>query len=198
MLIKSGDVDIARDPLQSEYSALKNNPNINVTSKETLRTYFLYVNGGKAPFNDTRVRQALSYAINRQEIVDTALEGVSGIPATGVFTNTMGKEYIQTARGKGLSEKIVVVRHALKNALVPVITVVGLSTGFLLNGSVVVETIFGWSGIGNLVVDSILSHDYMMVQGSVLFVAVIFLLVNFFVDLVYVWANPEIRYDRTS
>ncbi len=89
MLIKSGDVDIARDPLQSEYSALKNNPDINVTSKETLRTYFLYVNGGKAPFNDTRVRQALSYAINRQEIVDTALEGVSGIPATGVFTNTM-------------------------------------------------------------------------------------------------------------
>lgn len=89
MLIKSGDVDIARDPLQSEYSALKNNPDINVTSKETLRTYFLYVNGGKAPFNDTRVRQGLSYAINRQEIVDTALEGVSGIPATGVFTNTM-------------------------------------------------------------------------------------------------------------
>jgi len=76
--------------------------------------------------------------------------------------------------------------------------VIGLSIGFLLNGSVVVETIFGWSGIGNLVVDSILSHDYMMVQGSVLFVAVIFLLINFFVDLVYVWANPEIRYDKTS
>jgi peptide/nickel transport system substrate-binding protein len=89
MLIKSGDVNIARDPLQSEYSALQANPDMNVTSKETLRTYFLYINGGKAPFNDTRVRQALSYAINRQEIVDTALEGVSGIPATGIFTNTM-------------------------------------------------------------------------------------------------------------
>ena len=89
MLIKSGDVDIARDPLQSEYSTLQAEPAINVTSRETLRTYFLYVNGGKAPFNDTRVRQALSYAINRQEIVDTALEGVSGIPAVGIFTNTM-------------------------------------------------------------------------------------------------------------
>ncbi|PAV11931.1 peptide ABC transporter substrate-binding protein [Methanosarcina spelaei] len=89
MLIKSGDVDISRDPLQSEYSALKSNPDINVTSKETLRTYFLYINGGKAPFNDTRVRQALFYAINRQEIVDTALEGVSGIPAKGIFTSTM-------------------------------------------------------------------------------------------------------------
>jgi len=89
MLIKSGDVDIARDPLQSEYSVLQNNPDINVTSKETLRTYFLYVNGGKAPFDDVRVRQGLSYAINRQEIVNTALEGVSGVPATGIFTNTM-------------------------------------------------------------------------------------------------------------
>ncbi|MDI9395126.1 MAG: ABC transporter substrate-binding protein [Euryarchaeota archaeon] len=89
MLIKSGDVNIARDPLQSEYLALKSNPDISVTSRETLRTYFLYVNGGKAPLNDTRVRQALSYAINRQEIVDTALEGVSGIPAAGIFTNTM-------------------------------------------------------------------------------------------------------------
>jgi peptide/nickel transport system substrate-binding protein len=89
MLIKSGDVDIARDPLQSEYSALQSNPDINVTSRETLRTYFLYINGGKAPLNDARVRQALSYAINRQEIVDTALEGVSGIPAKGIFTNTM-------------------------------------------------------------------------------------------------------------
>lgn len=68
----------------------------------------------------------------------------------------------------------------MKNALVPVVTVVGLSTGFLLNGSVVVETIFGWPGVGNLVVNSILSQDYMMVQGSVLFVAIIFLLINFF------------------
>lgn len=89
MLIKSGDVDVARDPLQSEYPALQANPDINVISKETLRTYFLYINGGKAPFDDIRVRQALSYTINRQEIVETALEGVSGLPAKGIFTNTM-------------------------------------------------------------------------------------------------------------
>ncbi|WP_082088244.1 MULTISPECIES: nickel ABC transporter permease [unclassified Methanosarcina] len=140
----------------------------------------------------------ISYMILPATVLGTGSAAVMMRMIRSNMLDVMEKEYIQTARGKGLSEKIVIIRHALKNALVPVITVVGLSIGFLLNGSVVVETIFGWSGIGNLVVNSILSHDYMMVQGSVLFVAVIFLLINFFVDLVYVWANPEIRYDRTS
>lgn len=112
--------------------------------------------------------------------------------------DVMAKEYITTAKSKGLPEKIIILRHALKNALIPVITVVGLSVGFLLNGSVVVETIFGWPGVGNLLVSSILNYDYMMVQGSVLFVAIIYLVVNFFVDIIYVWANPEIRYDKTA
>jgi peptide/nickel transport system permease protein len=140
----------------------------------------------------------ISYMILPAAVLGTGSAAVMVRMIRSSMLDVMGKEYIQTARGKGLSEKIIIIRHALKNALVPVITVIGLSIGFLLNGSVVVETIFGWSGIGNLVVDSILSHDYMMVQGSVLFVAVIFLLINFFVDLVYVWANPEIRYDKTS
>lgn len=112
--------------------------------------------------------------------------------------DVLAKEYITTARAKGMPERIVILRHALKNAMIPVLTVIGLSIGFLLNGSVVVETIFGWPGIGNLLVTSILTYDYMMVQGSVLFVAVIYLLVNFLVDILYVWANPEIRYDKTA
>jgi ABC-type dipeptide/oligopeptide/nickel transport systems, permease components len=112
--------------------------------------------------------------------------------------DVLGKEYISTARAKGVSENIIVIRHALRNALIPVITVIGLSIGFLLNGSVIVETIFGWPGIGNLVVSSILSYDYMMVQGTTLFVALIFLAINFIVDIVYVWVNPEIRYDSNT
>ncbi|ABN06895.1 4-phytase [Methanocorpusculum labreanum Z] len=89
LMLKSGDVDIAKDILPSEYASLKSDSSTDVESKETLRAYFIYINGGKAPFDDVNVRQALSYALNRQEIVDTALEGVAGSPAVGMFTNTM-------------------------------------------------------------------------------------------------------------
>lgn len=140
----------------------------------------------------------ISYMILPALVLGTGSAAVMMRMVRSSMLDVLGKEYIQTARAKGLSEATVLMRHALKNALVPIITVVGLSIGFLLNGSVVVETIFGWPGIGNLVVSSILSYDYMMIQGSILFVAIIFLVINFIVDLLYVWANPEIRYDRTS
>lgn len=89
LLLKSGDVDLTRDILQSEYKTLEVDPNIDIVSRETLRTYFMYINEGKAPFDDVRVRQALNYALDRQEIVDTALEGVAGSPATGIFPDSM-------------------------------------------------------------------------------------------------------------
>jgi ABC-type dipeptide transport system, periplasmic component len=89
LMLKSGDVDIARDILPSEYASLNANQSFNVLSEEILRNYFIYINSDKEPFNDVRVRQALSYALNRQEIVDTALEGVSGTPAVGPFTNSL-------------------------------------------------------------------------------------------------------------
>ena len=89
LLLKSGDVDITRDVLQSEYTTLEADSDINIVSRETLRTYFMYINEGKAPFDDIRVRQALNYALDRQEIVDTALEGVAGSPATGIFPDIM-------------------------------------------------------------------------------------------------------------
>lgn len=108
----------------------------------------------------------------------------------------MGMDYIRTARSKGLPERTVILRHALKNALIPVVTMIGLSIGFMLNGSVVVETIFGWPGIGRLVVDSIYAHDYPMIQGSILFVALIFVVVNFTVDIIYTWLNPGITYEK--
>ena len=107
----------------------------------------------------------------------------------------LGQDYIQTARAKGVSERIVIGKHALKNALIPVVTMVGLNFGYLLNGSIVVETIFGWPGIGRLTIDSINMRDYMMVQGCILFVAVLFVVINLLVDISYRYIDPRIHYE---
>jgi len=107
----------------------------------------------------------------------------------------LGQDYILTARAKGVSERIVICKHALKNALIPVVTMVGLNFGYLLNGSIVVETIFGWPGIGRLTVDSINMRDYMMVQGCIVFVAILFVVINLLVDISYRYIDPRIRYD---
>nr|WP_305063917.1 nickel ABC transporter permease [Methanococcoides sp.] len=110
----------------------------------------------------------------------------------------MEMDYIRTARSKGLSELTVIMKHAMKNALIPVVTMIGLSIGFMLNGSMIVETIFGWPGIGRLVVESIYSRDYPMIQGSILFVAMVFVVANFLVDILYTWLNPRITYERNK
>jgi len=107
----------------------------------------------------------------------------------------MSQDYITTARAKGLPEIVVIGKHALRNALIPVVTMLALSFGFLLNGSVVIEWIFGWPGIGGLVVDSILKRDYTMIQGSVIFIAAIFVTLNLIVDISYTYLDPRIRYD---
>ncbi len=100
-----------------------------------------------------------------------------------------------TARAKGVPEWMVISKHALKNALIPFVTMVGLNFGYLLNGSVVVETIFGWPGIGRLIVDSINMRDYMMVQGCMVFVVLLFVTVNLLVDISYRYLDPRIRYE---
>jgi peptide/nickel transport system permease protein len=105
----------------------------------------------------------------------------------------LGEDYIQTARAKGLAQRTVVLQHALRNALIPIITVAGMSFGHLLGGTVIVETVFAWPGVGKLVVDSILARDYPLIQGYVLFMGTIFVLINLAVDLLYVWIDPRIR-----
>ena len=105
------------------------------------------------------------------------------------------KEYITIARAKGLSERLIFYRHALKNALIPVITVVGLQFGFLLGGAVVTETVFSRQGIGRLIVDAILWKDFPLIQGGVLLAAVTYTLVNLLVDISYAFADPRIRHD---
>lgn len=104
------------------------------------------------------------------------------------------QEYITVARAKGLREFWVIVRHGLKNALIPVVTVFGLQFGQLLAGTVVIETVFSRPGLGRLLVDGILSHDFPLVQGVVLVVATSYVLVNLFVDLAYGFLDPRIRY----
>jgi len=103
-------------------------------------------------------------------------------------------DYIRTARAKGLTEKLVISRHALKNALIPVVTVIGLQTGTLLGGAVLTEIVFAWPGIGRLMVEAILSRDYPVVQGVVLVVATMFIFVNLIVDILYSYLDPRIRY----
>lgn len=108
----------------------------------------------------------------------------------------LSQDYIRTARAKGLSEKLVISRHALKNAFIPVITVIGLQFGHLLEGAVIVETIFAWPGVGRLLVDSIFARDFFMIQGCVLIIVIIFSLTNLLVDISYAYLDPRIRYQR--
>jgi peptide/nickel transport system permease protein len=106
----------------------------------------------------------------------------------------LDQDYIRTARAKGLREGGVMARHALRNAAIPIVTVIGLQTGYLLGGAVVIEQIFGLPGVGLMILDGISQRDYPVVQGAVLFVAVVFIVVNIVVDLVYAFIDPRIRY----
>jgi peptide/nickel transport system permease protein len=106
---------------------------------------------------------------------------------------TSGLDHVRTARAKGMPERRVVVRHILRNALIPVVTVIGLQAGLLLSGAVLTETIFALPGLGRLMVDSILSRDYAVVQAGALFIALVFVLVNLLVDFCYALLDPRIR-----
>ncbi|HET9222382.1 MAG TPA: ABC transporter permease, partial [Roseiflexaceae bacterium] len=106
----------------------------------------------------------------------------------------LSQEYIVTARAKGLAGRMVVLRHALKNALIPTVTMLGLQLGALLGGAVVTETIFSRPGLGRLAVDAIAGRDFPLVQGTVLFAAAVYVLVNLVVDVLYAAIDPRIRY----
>ena len=105
-----------------------------------------------------------------------------------------GQDYIRTARAKGLSEPVVVARHALKNALIPTVTFIGLQAGFILSGTVVIEFVFGWTGLGWYTVESIMNSDFLIVQGTVLVFATLFVGMNIIVDVIYAYLDPRIRY----
>jgi len=106
----------------------------------------------------------------------------------------LGQDYIRTARAKGVSERPVVWKHALKNASIPIVTIIGIELGTLLGGSVITETIFAWPGVGRLSVQAIFNRDYPVVQAAVFILASTFVVLNFVVDLAYTWLDPRIRF----
>jgi peptide/nickel transport system permease protein/oligopeptide transport system permease protein len=126
-----------------------------------------------------------------------------GLSSTGIIARmtrsalleVLSQDYVRTARAKGGNPRTIVFKHALRNALVPVLTVGGLEFGSLLAGAVITETVFTWPGVGRMLVTSILSRDYPVVQGTVLLIAVSFIIVNLLVDIVYGLIDPRIRYD---
>jgi peptide/nickel transport system permease protein len=107
----------------------------------------------------------------------------------------LSQDYIRTAESKGLPKRAVILRHAMRNALLPVMTVTGLQTGRLLSGAILTETIFSWPGIGLWIFEAIQARDYPIVQGATLFIATIFVTVNLITDLLYAVVDPRIRYD---
>ncbi len=110
------------------------------------------------------------------------------------FVDILQEDYVRTARAKGLSETLVVVKHGLRNALIPVVTMMGLQFGFLLGGSIVVEVVFNWPGMGRLLVDAVDMRDYPIIQAEVLLFSLEFILINLVVDVLYAVINPTIRY----
>jgi ABC-type dipeptide/oligopeptide/nickel transport system permease component len=111
-----------------------------------------------------------------------------------VMLEVLGLDYIRTARAKGLRERVVIGKHALKNALIPLVTVAGMQFGFLIGGTVIIETVFGWPGLGRLVVQAIFSRDYPLVQAIVFVLALLFVGMNLLVDILYVYLDPQISY----
>ncbi|CAB3799908.1 Glutathione transport system permease protein GsiC [Paraburkholderia caffeinitolerans] len=123
--------------------------------------------------------------------------GVAAVMARftrAAFVEVMKEDYVRTARAKGLSERIVVVKHTFRNALIPVVTMMGLQFGFLLGGSIVVESVFAWPGMGSLLVDSVNMRDYPVIQGLILLFSVEFIVINIVVDVLYGLINPAIHY----
>jgi peptide/nickel transport system permease protein len=108
--------------------------------------------------------------------------------------DVLGDDYIRTARAKGVAERRIIFKHALKNALIPILTVLGLTAAVLISGAVVTETVFGLPGIGNLVVSAVLRRDYPVIQGALLVIAALYVLINFGIDMLYLLVDPRVRY----
>ncbi|MEA2115807.1 MAG: ABC transporter permease subunit [Thermodesulfobacteriota bacterium] len=140
-------------------------------------------------------RSALSHLILPSVVLSTIPLAVIARQTRSAMLEVLGEDYVRTARAKGLGPSRVIGLHALRNALIPVVTVIGLQVGVLFAGAILTETIFSWPGIGKWMVDSIFRRDYPSVQGGLLMIAAIVMLVNLVVDLLYGLINPQIRHN---
>jgi peptide/nickel transport system permease protein len=155
---------------------------------------WLPASGMYAPYGGGGLRDLLAHLVLPAVTLAAASVTIIARLTRATMLETLGQDYVRTARAKGLGERVVVWRHALKNALIPIVTVVGVQAGYLLGGAVLTETVFAWPGVGTLVVQGILARDMPLVQGGVLVIAVSFVLVNLAVDTLYAWLDPRIKF----
>jgi peptide/nickel transport system permease protein len=155
----------------------------------------LYVLDSVLTGNTTALVDALRHLVLPALALSTIPTAIIARMTRSSMLEILGHDYIRTARAKGLPNLTVVSKHALRNALLPVVTVVGLQLGFLLSGAVLTETIFAWPGMGRWVVRAISANDVPVVQAGVLVFATVFVLANLTVDISYAWLDPRIRYD---
>jgi peptide/nickel transport system permease protein len=155
---------------------------------------WLPASGMYAPYGGGGLRDLLAHLVLPAVTLAAASVTIIARLTRATMLETLGQDYVRTARAKGLGERMVVWRHALKNALIPIVTVVGVQAGYLLGGAVLTETVFAWPGVGTLVVQGILARDMPLVQGGVLVIALSFVLVNLAVDTLYAWLDPRIKF----
>jgi len=156
---------------------------------------WLPASGMFAPYGGGGAGDLLSHLVLPAVTLAAASVTIVARLTRSTMLEALGQDYIRTARAKGLTERFVVLRHGLKNALIPIVTVIGVQAGYLLGGAVLTETVFAWPGVGTLMVQGILARDFPLVQGCVLVVALSFALINLGVDLLYAWLDPRIRYE---
>ncbi|MFA7095074.1 MAG: nickel ABC transporter permease [Gammaproteobacteria bacterium] len=138
-------------------------------------------------------REGLASLVLPALTLGTGMAAILARMTRSTLLEVLGEDYIRTARAKGLPERAVVLRHGLRNALLPIVTLLGLQLGALLGGAVITETIFSWPGIGQLTIEAIQRRDYPVVQGCVLFISLAYVVVNTATDLVYGWLDPRVR-----
>lgn len=145
--------------------------------------------------NWAALRSALAHlALPALALASVSLALIGRITRSSML-EVLGQDYVRTARSKGLRERVVTYRHAFPNAMIPLVTIVGLQLGTLLGGAILTETVFAWPGLGRLIVNAVFNRDYPLVQGCVLFIAVGFLLTNLAVDIVYAMIDPRVTYE---
>jgi peptide/nickel transport system permease protein len=142
------------------------------------------------PINE---RGGLDHLILPALTLGTAMAAMLSRMIRSSLLEVMGEDYIRNARAKGLPEYKVIVKHALRNALIPVITIMGLQIGVLLSGAIITESIFDWPGMGTLLLEGIYNRNYPLVQGCILFIATIYVFMNLLTDIAYAWADPRVR-----
>jgi peptide/nickel transport system permease protein len=148
---------------------------------------------GYEPITQGGIRNALPYLILPSLALGTHLAAILTRLTRSSMLEVLGQDYVRTARAKGLRDRVVLMRHALRNALIPLVTVIGINMGILLGGTAVIETVFVLPGVGQLVVRSLYNRDLPVIQGLILYVAVVYVVINLIVDILYTYLDPRLR-----